>query len=117
MHATCVRGHAAGALGSIPSDGAPTKASIGEGQGWLKEGDTWRPATTICGLTVGWCMLLLLGVVVLVSTTLAIVLPQQPLSELEMTASIWRQGVGVYERGFQLEVSLDSVLFASRLTT
>lgn len=75
-------------------------------QGLLKEEDSWKPAVTICGLTVGWCMLLLLGAVVLVSTTLAIVLPQQPLTQQQMTASIWQQGVGVSESGFQLEVCL-----------
>lgn len=103
MHAG---GSHTGGSGSLPGDGTPSKVDMGGGQALLKEAGTWRPATTICGLTVGWCMLLLLGVVVLVSTTLAIVLPQQPISMQEITASVWEEGVGVSERGFELEVSL-----------
>ena len=63
-----------------------------------------RAAPTVCGFTAGWCLLMLLGVAVLVSTTLAIVLTKQQASIQRVSASIWERGAGVSERGFELEV-------------
>ena len=93
-----------GGSGSLASDGTPTKVGMGEGQGLLKEGGVWRAAPTVCGFAVGWCLLMLLWAVVLVSTSLAIVLPKQQISVQRVSASIWEQGLGVSETGFELEV-------------
>lgn len=99
-----------GGPGNVAGDGTPTKAGMGEGEVLLREGDAWRPAATICGITMGYCMLLLLGVIVLVATTLAVVLPQEKVTVQEISVSIWQQGPGISERAFDLEVSLCSVL-------
>lgn len=94
----------AGGSASLPSDGTPTKVGMGESQSLLKDGGAWRAPPTVCGFTVGWCLLMLLGVVVLVSTSLAIALPKQQVSVQRLSASIWEQGSGVSERSFELEV-------------
>jgi hypothetical protein len=102
----------AGELASEAGDEIPTEASgkhkpgvpssVVESQALINGLETWRPVATICGVPVGCFMLLLLGVGVLVCTTLAILLPQHSASKQELTASIWQQTV--YERGFEIEV-------------
>jgi hypothetical protein len=94
----------AGEPARTSSDGTLNKAIIGEMQGTLKAPDTWRPTTTVCGLPVQGCMLLLLGVAVLLCTTLAIVLPQTSTSKQQIIARVWQQRVS--DAGFELEVKL-----------
>lgn len=104
----------AGGSGSWTGERTLSKIGSGELQGLLRD-DTWKPETTICGVAVGFCMLLLLLTVVLLSTTLAIVLPHNPITTQELSVGLWQQDGAITDSGFELEVSFSrSMIFVWR---